>query len=324
MSEGRERTIVAVRRVLLAVGLLAACGGNDGPSRADAMTAVAAAAVPRFEALAAATHDVTASVETACDDPTEANVAAALETVDVARQRWMETRAMWTGPVMDRRSAGLIDWTVDAEGVADLVASTDAAEMTPELIAGSVGADVRGLRALHGVLAADDAVERLADPDWCAYVTSVAATIDDEATAIESSWTEGVDGEPSFAEVIADGDEAQDWLAMFVDDNIQLVRLLGRPLGDEGDVPSADPFRDRDLQLGGVGEVFVALGPLIDDEVDAILVQQLDDASATLRTGDLDVAHERLEEVDKTLSTDVAGQLDVTVGFSDADGDGSG
>ena len=152
----------------------------------------------------------------------------------------------------------------------------------------------------------------------------MATTIEDEATAIESAWTEGVDGEPPFAEVVTDGDEAQDWLAMFVDDDIQLVRLLGRPLGDEGDVPSRDPFRDRDLQLGGVDDVFVGLEGLIDDEVDATLAQQLVDASEALRSGDLDLAHERLEEVDKTLSTDVAGQLDVTVGFSDADGDGSG
>ena len=70
--------------------------------------------------------------------------------------------------------------------------------------------------------------------------------------------------------------------------------------------------------------MFVALGPLIDEDVNDILVQQFDDAAAALRSGDLELAHERLEEVDKTLSTDVAGQLDVTVGFSDADGDGSG
>ena len=82
---------------------------------------------------------------------------------------------------------------------------------------------------------------------WCAYATSVAATIDEEATAIESAWSDGVDGEPPFAEVVADGDQAQEWLAMFVDDNIQLVRLLGRPIGDEGDVPSADPYRDREV-----------------------------------------------------------------------------
>ena len=148
---------------------------------------------------------------------------------------------MWTGPVMDRRSAALIDWTVDAEGVDELVEGNDADELTPELIAGSVGADVRGLRSLYGVLARDDAVELLANPRWCAYANSVATTIEDEATAIEAAWTEGVDGEPPFAEVVTDGDQAQDWLAMFVDDDIQLVRLLGRPLGDEGDVAVPRP-----------------------------------------------------------------------------------
>ena len=32
---------------------------------------------------------------------------------------------MWTGPVMDRRSVGLIDWAVDGEGVVDLVEGTE-------------------------------------------------------------------------------------------------------------------------------------------------------------------------------------------------------
>ena len=161
--------------------------------------------------------------------------------------------------------------------------------MTPELVAVSVGADVRGLRSLSGVLARDDAVDVLADARWCDYGTSVATSIDDEATAIEAAWTEGVDGEPAFAEAIADGDAAQEWLAMFVDDNIQFVRLLGRPPGDEGDVPSADPFPDRALQLEGVGQVLASFGPLLDDDVNASLAQELAAADDALRAGDLEL-----------------------------------
>jgi predicted lipoprotein len=313
-----------VKRAVALALLLVACGGDDGPSRADAMAAVADFAVPRFESFASAASEATGAVEAACAEPTEETVAAAREQVDTARQRWLETRAVWTGPVMDRRSAGLVDWSPDPEGVTALVEGDEAAELTPETIAGSVGADVRGLGSLYGVLARDDAVELLADPRWCAYATSVATTVHDEATAIERAWTAGADGEPAFAEVITDDDVAQDWLAMFVDDDIQLVRLLGRPLPEDAAEASPDPFRDRALQLGGVGDVFAALAGLIDDDVDATVAEQLAAAGEALRAGDLDVAHQRLEEVDRTLSTDVAGQLDVTIGFSDADGDGSG
>ena len=68
---------VGVRVVVVAVMVLAACGGDDGPSRADVMAVVAADAVTRFESLVAATHDVATSVDTACADPTAADIAAA-------------------------------------------------------------------------------------------------------------------------------------------------------------------------------------------------------------------------------------------------------
>ena len=289
------------------------------------MAAVAAVAVPRFESLAAATGDVTAAVEAACADPTEANVAAALDAVDSARQRWMETRAMWTGPVMDRRSAGLIDWTVDAEGVSELVEGHDAAELTPELIAGSVGADVRGLRSLYGVLARDDAVELLADPRWCAYATSVATTIDDEATAIESAWTVGVDGEPPFADVVTDGD-AGPGLAGDVRRRRHPARPAARPPARRRGRRAVAPTRSATATCSSVASTTSSSASPASSTTRSTPHSPSSSPTPARRcaAGDLDLAHERLEEVDKTLSTDVAGQLDVTVGFSDADGDGSG
>ena len=312
------------RIAALALALVAACSGDDGPSRSDAMAALAADAGAQFGAFSTLAGDMSAAVDAACAAPSEATVAGALEQVRLTRASWLRSQATWTGPVMDRRSAGIIDWPVDIEGITALVEGVDSAELTPETIAGSVGADVRGLRSIENVLARDDAVELLGDPRWCAYLTSVATTIEDEAIAIEAAWTTGVDGEPPFAEVVADADEAQAWLSMFVDDNVQLVRLVGRPVSTEEQAESTDPLADREGQLTGVEEVFVSVGALLDDELNVDLTQQLVAAKEALRAGDAEAADELVTELDQMLSTDVAGQLDVTIGFSDADGDGSG
>ena len=74
----------------------------------------------------------------------------------------------------------------------------------------------------------------------------------------------------------------------------------------------------------GLAAVTTALAPLFGEELAARLDGELDVAIAALEAGDLEGVQALADEVDKTLTTDVAGRLDVTVGFSDADGDGSG
>ena len=172
-----------------------ACG-SDGPSRADALASFGEdAAVPAFEAFAAETRTMVAAVDAACASPTPAAIDSAVAAVDAARARWLETQAMWSGPVMDQRAAGSIDWTVDVAGIEELVGGGD--ELTVEFVATHVGADNRGLRALRGVLTSDDAVDRLGEPRWCAYLTSVAAVVADKADAILAEWTESVRRRPA-------------------------------------------------------------------------------------------------------------------------------
>ena len=162
----------------------------------------------------------------------------------------------------------------------------------------------------------------LGDARWCAYATSVARAVDAQADAVLADWTVSYEGGPPFREVVADPDQAQEWLSMLVNDDINLARRV-RERRDEGDVPVPEPAADRAAQLTGLALVTTALAPLLGDELATRLDGELDAAIAALEAGDLAGGQALADEVDKTLTTDVAGRLDVTVGFSDADGDGS-
>jgi predicted lipoprotein len=279
-------------------------------------------AVPAVDAMAADAAAMTTDVEAMCSTPDTATVAAALASVDEVRARWLSMQAVWTGPVMERRSPGLVDWGVNSPEIDELVAGAAAGEITPDVIAGEVGADNRGLRALRGVLTRPDAVTVLGDERWCDYVSSVATVISGEAAGIAAAWSESYDGGPPFTEVVAGN--AQEWLSMLVNDDIFLVHATTGAPRDDGDVPPADVAADRAAQLGGVAAVARALAPLLGDELATRLDGELAAAVAAFEAGDIEQGRTLATEAERTLSTDVVGRLDVTLGFSDADGDGSG
>ena len=272
---------------------------------------------------------MSASVDAACAGAVggDGRRCAASRSDSHAGRSGCAAQAMWTGPVMERRSAGLIDWPVDAEGVTALVEGADAAELTPELIAGSVGADVRGLRSLDGVLGRDDAVELLGDPRWCAYAHQ--RRHDDRRRGERHRRRHGRPVSTASRRSPTSSptrDEAQDWLSMFVDDNIQLVRLrrtADRRRGRRAvHRPVRGPRAPAHRRRGRVRRHRRRCSTTTSTPRPRPAARST--PSEALRAGDARGRRRALDELDKTLSTDVAGQLDVTIGFSDADGDGSG
>ncbi|CAN5793332.1 hypothetical protein BH18ACT2_BH18ACT2_17390 [soil metagenome] len=307
----------AALRPLLALALafvLAACG-DDGPSREEAMSAVATeVGVPSFEGVSANNGEVASAVDAACAAPDARTLGDAVEAIDAARRSWLRSQAVWMGPAMERRSAGRIDWVVDSAGIEELVAGAE--ELTPELVAEAVGSDNRGLRSLRSVLTRDDAADLLADQRWCAYLTSTAAVVAAEGRALFEEWR-------SFSAELT-GDEVNDWLAMLVNDAVQTVKATTTEPSTEGDAPVEDPAVDRVAQLQGVAAVMTRLGPLLCDELDQRLQDALAEAMGGYESGDVEQGRARAKEVERLLTADVAGKLGVTIGFSDADGDGSG
>lgn len=295
---------------------VSACG-DDGPSRADVLGSYADdVAKPAYDAFAAAAGDLAARVAAACDDPTTEQVDGALDDVDALRLAWMRTRAMSSGPAMDRRSDALIDWPIRAADVETFVASAEPGSITPEVVAKNVGADTRGLTALRFVFSADDAPDRLADAAWCDYSAAVAAVVADEATVVADAWVD-------LADRFGDDDAADGWLEMVVNDDINVVHKLTEEPRDLGDAPP-DVAADRAAQLEGVAEVWTALGPMLDDDLGERLSAEIEAARAAFAADDIESGRELAREVEATLATEVAAHLDVTIGFSDADGDSAG
>jgi predicted lipoprotein len=259
-----------------------------------------------------------------CEDPNEDSVAAAASIVDGTRRGWLATQATWTGPVMERRSPAVVDWPVRIADIEALIERSAPGEITPDVIGNNVGADTRGLTAMRWVLEHDEAPALLDDERWCDFLRSSAAVIRDEAGFIVADWTESWDGGDAFADVVADETQADEWLGMLVNDSIFLAHELTEEPRDEGDVAPADVTADRAAQLGGIVDVYEALDPLLGEELSGRLGDELDAAEEAFAAGHLDRARELAAEVEATLATEVAARLDVTIGFSDADGDSAG
>jgi predicted lipoprotein len=316
------------RRVLgwsvLVTVIAASCAGG-GPSRAEVMNAYGReAAIPRLEDHADSSRAVVDAIAAVCAAPTESVLADAIGVVDDARARWLATEAHWTGPVMERRSAAVTDWPVNGAEIEELVAGSTPGEIDVDVVSRRVGADNRGLSALRWVLARDDAGALLDDERWCDYLTANAEVIQMESDLIVGDWTESWEDGPAFVDLVADGDETERWLGMLVNDNTFLAHRLTEAPDDEGDAPPVDVAADRVAQLAGLREVAVELGPLLGDELEARLLAEIDAAAAAYETGDVDEGRTLATEVERTLATDVAGKLGVTIGFSDADGDSAG
>jgi predicted lipoprotein len=308
------RRLVAL--ALAGVAVMTSCG-DDGPSRADVLGDYAVdVARPAYDAFATSAGDLAAAVAAACDEPSPESTTATLADVDSLRLDWMRLRAMSTGPVMDRRSDALVDWPIRAADIESFVESAEPDAITSEIVAKNVGADTRGLTALRFVLASDEAGERLADAAWCDYAEAVAAVVADEATVVAEAWVE-------LGDQFGDDDAADGWLEMVVNDDINVVHKLTEEPRDLGDAPP-DVAADRAAQLGGLADVWSALGELLDDDLAERLSAEIEAARAAYADGDLDQGRELSREVEATLATEVAAHLDVTIGFSDADGDSAG
>ncbi len=89
-------------------------------------------------------------------------------------------------------------------------------------------------------------------------------------------------------------------------------------------MPPADVSADRRAQLGGVREVYDALEPLLGDDLAERLDEEIEAAEGAFAAGELDEGRELAAALEATLATEVAARLDVTIGFSDADGDSAG
>ena len=182
-----------------------ACGSSSGPSDKDVLISLTDdVIVPAYQDLEQGTAQLQQSVGVLCSAPSAGSLAAARQSWRTARTAWMHSEAMWFGPVVDRRSTGLLDWSpTDTAGI-DESLSWGAAPTIYEARE-VLASDRRGFGAMEHLLFGSDV---LADPSRsvtaCAYLTSLAAITQDETAAILAEWVEGTEGRPAHKDYFSD------------------------------------------------------------------------------------------------------------------------
>jgi predicted lipoprotein len=314
--------------------LLAACG-DDEPSRPTAtatveegLVTIADVIVEGYEDLDASLTELTAAIEALCASPTT-------EALDEARLAWLEastafrlTSAGGIGPATDQRLNTSLGFLARPDDIDELLAST-------ELALFADGSDT---------LTTADGARR------CEYATSVAMIAEDAAASVLDSWTSG------YQEELVDAMDSQEALMMIVEEvSHRLTELDDQGLRTMTEAESLDELTDN-RQDGPAAHRMAELRALLagvqrivgDDDADdprllGIVVGKSQDTADrlddTLReateamgvlpdsvtesfgTDELTTAQEAVAALDVLLSTEVASQLGVTIGFSDADGD---
>ena len=213
----RRRLAPALALVVLAVAVGACGNDHDTPASRRAVYRNLARNVisPLYERLDEATDNLATATSTLCADPTTANAAATLTAWEDAWQAWNRTKAFRFGPLTDSRAVSDIGFMVDTDKIDEVVEGSEAAVGPPFTAdsVGAAGADVRGLAAIEHVLFQRDPTE----PDSCAYAAAAATLVAEKADVARAAWTEGTNGDPAFADLVAETRERG------------VRRLAGRP-----------------------------------------------------------------------------------------------
>ena len=342
--------------IVVAVVLMAACGGGT-PSRSSVLGDLAddyiVSAYQQFHSDAVALED---SASELCASMNSSSLSDARSALAAARGSWSRTQAVWVGPVMERRSWGLVRWPVAHNEIEELIADT-AIELDYERLSSRIGADQRGLGAADYLLGSgDEVLDTLGDTRRCQYLTGVSEVIAEEAALLAADWAQSWEGGDPYRDTFADADNGD--LDRVVNDTLFLLERitdleLGNALGvmsreadpdviDEG--PAGAGVDDLHQRLIGVQAVLVGLGderaglsPLLGDDLTDRLVEQfevafdavdtvqppLHQAVADARQSVIE-ARDAIKTIQITVATEVVSRLGVVIGFSDADGDSSG
>ncbi len=306
--------------------VLSACG-DDSPSRSDVMAGVASEiAVPAFGTLKDAADELDAAVTSACEAPNRPEFDRVLDAVDAATAAWYESEAVWIGPVMERRSTGLVDWPIHEDEIAELLQGAKPGELSEEYLGRSIGADNRGFGAIAWVASSPPELAGVDPAVRCEYLDGVAAVAASEVDVVLSSWTESYDGGAPYSETLAgdSGGDVEEQIDMLVNDTLGTLESM-RDSAEAAPAPvQAARLRGEQRLYTGSGEQVEGLAPLLGDDLIERLAGELETAVAAYEHDDVTAGAAAATDVQRTVATEVVSRLGVTVLFSDADGDGGG
>ena len=186
------RYILPICCVLLVLAGMVACTQAPPPTRQEVLASLADdLIVPRFQSVAAEMGELRDALDALCAHPTPDTLAPARTAWREARAPWLRSQSMWFGPVMQRRSRILVDWSpVDPERIEATLAKRESVSAND--VREFFGSTQRGLGAIEYVIFGDDrAVLGPLDNTGgirCQYLTALGRVAADEATAVSNEW----------------------------------------------------------------------------------------------------------------------------------------
>jgi predicted lipoprotein len=289
--------------------------------------------------------DLATAIDALCVQPGAAEL-------DATRQQWMATRAAWrqtiafgVGPAMTLRTPSAVDFATSEAKVDEVLHGSE--PVTAETVA-DLGANARGLGAIEQLLFGPGS-EAMAGPDGgrrCSYAAEASGLVARAATDVAAAWA---DGAPDRADFLADETMARDELYNQLIATLQSVadKRLEVAVGYDDVTPNPEAV-DAGATRRGLDDMVDELDGAL-DAYDAVLAADLEERSADTaerarggliegRDALADLprplaaavesalpaargALDALQETKRTLATEVASLLGLTLTFSESDGD---
>ena len=360
------RYIQWVSVLLILMGTVA-CAQAAPPSRQQVLTSLSDdLIVPRYQEVAREMDGLNVALVNLCANPGAETLATARTAWREARAPWMRSQAMWFGPVMDRRSRSLVDWSpVDPERIEATLAKRESVSAND--VREFFGSTQRGLGAIEYMIFGEDAtvLASLGEPGGirCQYLTALGDVAAEETAGVLADWTGGgsnggyagyFKGTAGISLVEQQAVDESVRTSVFITRSIADMKL-GKALGADGGEadPSAIPdaggnnaVADLRNQVLGMQDVYLGAGTDgalgisalvrgVSEEADERMrghftatLAAIDSLREPLHTTVMSdseparLAHQRMQELQRALNTEVVSLLGVTVGFADTDGDG--
>ena len=241
----------SVRALLPGLLLVLTVGcGSDGPDETDVLISLAdQVIVPTYRAVAETSQDLRLALDHLCSEPSDDTMRVARQAWRDARVSWMRSEAMWFGPVMDRRSVGLVDWSpIAPERIEAMLVNNPAT--TDADVRNALASTQRGFGAIEYLLFDHQSLSRLSELQSarCDYLQTLGRVIASEAAAIVKEWTVARNAGPAYQDFLT-GRSSSSLLtsvavAEVVRTQVFLIRTivdlrLAAALGLRGDGPDA-------------------------------------------------------------------------------------
>ncbi|MGH8950129.1 MAG: imelysin family protein [Acidimicrobiia bacterium] len=333
--------------------ILAAC--SSGPGEADVVSAMADdALIPAVQSAATATEELATAAAEFCGAPSAAGLEAVQESWRRAKSAWERSElTTFFGPAEMLRTLSKVDYSPISEpGIDELLSSEVAIDV--DYIDNRAASTQRGLGAVEYALFRE--LDAASDPGVCSLATSASDVAAAETRALEEAWTVSSDGGDPFLEEFTGTMTSNQALGDVIGAVVETLKRqslfeLGKALGISAPDPEIESVPEgaageataayiaqlegvRDVLAAGdtnslgslirarSGEVADRIEDLLDDSLDRLTTLQGPMRALIVESSDqVEPIYDNLAELRVLFESDVVSLLDITLGFSDTDGD---